>query len=279
MDLEEWDLLSDEGFIDLHENRVNSVSPKSIPNTTTTTLIDMNYFQPRKRPGLIPVPIQLGHQDEKIGEKIPEEEVIKFPIETTKTDTDTDTDSNQQIIKEADHQETVSQVSFKKLKENEFVDMKMDSPKSINRGLLPQIDVGAYQFEEKLKGEDEKQIPINKKDEKISRNSIMDEVSGNWNDGNNEGLNVWKWAMTGIGALFSFGFAAATVSIIVLGNRHKESCNNSKKQELQFQIYSNDKRLKQVVRHATKLNDAITAMRGAPVTQAHITIGGYHESL
>ena len=30
---------------------------------------------------------------------------------------------------------------------------------------------------------------------------------------------------------------------------------------------------------AKKLNDAITVMRGAPVSRAHITIGGYYEGL
>lgn len=269
MDLEEWDLLPDEGFIDLHEN-------SSIPNTTTT-VIDMNYFQKFSEPQkkkmknsrVIPVPIQF---DQGIDE-IPEE-VIKLPIDQTpKSD-----DVNQIIKEEADFQEPASQVFFKKLKENEFVDMKMDSPKSLNRGILPQFDVGTYQFEdiERKAGNFEKiheheQLPIKKED-----------VSGNWDDHDNkndEGLNIWKLAMTGVGALFSFGFVAATVSLVVLGKRRKEGCNNSKKQELHFQFYTHDKRLKQVVRRATKLNEVISVMRGAPVTQAHITIGGYHEGL
>uniref|UniRef100_A0A803MM81 DUF6821 domain-containing protein n=1 Tax=Chenopodium quinoa TaxID=63459 RepID=A0A803MM81_CHEQI len=209
MDLEEWDLLSDEGLIDFHENNgANNFVPKS-----STTVIDMNYFQKFTEPEMkkmknsrvIPVPIQL---DKKI-EEIPEE-VIKLPIDETPKKSD-----ENQMIKgeEADFQEPVSQVFFKKLKENEFVDMKMDSPKSLNRGILPQIDVGSYQFEE------------------IERNK---------------------------------------------SNRHKET---SKKQELHFQLYAHDKRFKQVVRQATKLNEAITVMRGAPVTRAHITIGGYHEGL
>jgi len=37
--------------------------------------------------------------------------------------------------------------------------------------------------------------------------------------------------------------------------------------------------MKQVVHHATKLNEAINAVRGAPLTRAHITIGGYYEGL
>lgn len=212
MDLEEWDLLSDEGFIDLHEK--NSGANKFCPKSTTS-VIDMNYFEKLSEPEkkkmknsrVIPVPIQL---DQSIGE-IPEE-VIKLPIDddqTPKSD-------------EADFVEPASKVFFKKLKENEFVDMKMDSPKSLNRGILAQIDVGSYQFE---KVEEKKEGDKDEDDKKS----------------NEEGLKVWKWAMTGIGALFSFGFAAATISFVVLGNRHKERCNSSNNQELHFQLYAHDK--------------------------------------
>ncbi|XP_057530374.1 uncharacterized protein LOC130808861 [Amaranthus tricolor] len=253
MDLEEWDLLSDDGFFDQNKDDIgDNFCLKSIQNTTT--IIDMNYFQKFDEP-------------QEKSEEIPEE-VTKFPIETVKTD----------------YQETVSQIFFKKLKENEFADMKMDSPKSLNMGNLPQIDVGTYQFEELEKKsvdceENESQLEelsIINKEEKIK---IGDEVSGDCDDDKVEGLNIWKWAMTGIGALFSFGFAAATVSFIVLGNHHKGSSCNTNKQEIHFQIFSHDKRMKQMVHRATKLNEAITVIRGGPGTRAHITIGGYYEGL
>ncbi|CAO2822084.1 unnamed protein product [Amaranthus hypochondriacus] len=261
MDLHEWDLVSDESFLEF-------LPSKSVSNTTT--IIDTNYFQKfcesekKNNSRANPVPIhEFKHLDDTIGE-IPKE-VIKFPIETI--------NPNDQQNKEIDHQETVSQVFFKKLKEDEFVDMKMDSPKSLNKGITPQIDVGNYQFEEFEKKELEEKSSIIDKDEKIIS---MDEVSGNSDDENNEDLNIWKWAMTGIGAFFSFGFAVATVSLVVLGNRHKES---TKKQEIHFQIFSQDKRMKQAMERAKKLNEAITIMRGAPVSRAHITIGGYYEGL
>ena len=38
-------------------------------------------------------------------------------------------------------------------------------------------------------------------------------------------------------------------------------------------------RIKQVVHHATKLNEAISAVRGVPMTRAHITYGGYYDGL
>ncbi|KAL2538013.1 Uncharacterized protein Fot_19404 [Forsythia ovata] len=56
------------------------------------------------------------------------------------------------------------------------------------------------------------------------------------------------------------GVAAATVCIVVFGTRQKSK--QQQNQKLQFQIYTNDKRIKLVVHHATKLNEAISAVRG-----------------
>lgn len=258
MDLDEWDLLSDEGFLDLHDDckDINFISKPS-PNATTS-VIDMNYFknfsQPKKKLNfsrVIHVPIQF--------EEIPDE----ITNETPKIDDDHHIKDGSSD--EYDHQEIVSQVFFKKMKENEFVDMKMESPKSLNRGILPQIDVGPYQ--EKKGGNYEKGV---EKEEEIIKKEDIEILNDDDND--EEGLNVWKWAMTGIGAVFSFGFAAVIVSLIVLGN-------TSKKQQLHSQFYTHDKRLKQVVHHDTRLNEATTMLRNAPVTRAHITIGGYYEGL
>lgn len=38
-------------------------------------------------------------------------------------------------------------------------------------------------------------------------------------------------------------------------------------------------RIKRVVQHATRLNEAISAVRGVPVTRAQITVGGYYDAL
>uniref|UniRef100_A0A7C9CLU3 DUF6821 domain-containing protein n=2 Tax=Opuntia streptacantha TaxID=393608 RepID=A0A7C9CLU3_OPUST len=267
MDLDEWELLPSNGFIDHHVS-----SSSSSPNS----LIDMDYFQkfidpPQKHKicdsrvvSVVPIKFDLG-----IGE-IPAEEK-EIPEDQSSGDQIKDPKLVEKVPETYD-QETISQVFFKTLKEkNEFVDMKLDSPKSVNKGFVPQIDVGTYQFdEEDEKFDEEEHI----KEEKSSK---LDEEVVNWEE-NNGGLNVWKWAMSGIGALVSFGFAAATVSLIVLGNRHKDKPSN-KGQDFHFQLYNNDKRMKQVVHHATKLNEAINAVRGAPLTRAHITIGGYYEGL
>lgn len=267
MDLDEWEVLPSDGFIDHHVS-----SSSSNPNG----LIDMDYFQK-----FIDPPQYSKICDSRVVSVVP----IKFDhgigeIPAEEKEIPEDQSSGEQLkglemvekVSETCVQETVSQVFFKTLKEkNEFVDMKLDSPKSLNKGFVPQVDVGTYQFdEEDEKFEEEEHI----KEEKSSK---LDEEVVNWED-TNGGLNVWKWAMSGIGALVSFGFAAATVSLIVLGNRHKDKPSN-KSQEFHFQLYNHDKRMNQVVHHATKLNEAINAVRGAPLTRAHITIGGYYEGL
>lgn len=38
-------------------------------------------------------------------------------------------------------------------------------------------------------------------------------------------------------------------------------------------------RMKEVVNHATKLNEAIFAMEGVPVVRAQISFGGYYDGL
>ncbi|GFP84160.1 hypothetical protein PHJA_000559700 [Phtheirospermum japonicum] len=81
-------------------------------------------------------------------------------------------------------------------------------------------------------------------------------------------LNVWKWSLTGIGTICSFGVAAASVCIIILGNHRK---NN-----LQFHIYTNDKMIKN--QHSRKLDEAIAALGGAIVTKARVTVGGYYDT-
>lgn len=139
---------------------------------------------------------------------------------------------------------------FKKMKENEFDNMKIDSPKSINKSLLSQ-------FEEKTE------------DFEVEKDEIIEENG-------NSGLNLLNKSLNGIGAICSFGVAAAaTICIIFIGNHQKHKQN----QKIRFQIFTDDKRIKRVVQHATRLNEAISAVRGVPVTRAQITVGGYYDAL
>ncbi|GAB4851471.1 hypothetical protein Ancab_030873 [Ancistrocladus abbreviatus] len=305
MDLEEWEFLSDDGFMDLHEDvtAVPVIGKKVISRENVSlhpnSIIDMNYFQkfiepPKKNNsrGLNPVvhvPIQLDSAIPKnaIDHELPME-VTRVPIQINllpSSSADTKTPEKTGALEAAAaasvEQETISQVFFKKMKENEFVDMKMDSPKSTNWGFNPQIDVGMHHFEGKdgnFNGDSVEKEIVGKEKNPKGGNLKEEKELGSWEE-DNGGLNLLKkWGMTGIGAICSFGFAAATICIIVFGSAQKEK-QHQHNQKLHFQIYRDDKRMKQVVHHATKWNEAISAVRGAPLATAHITFGGYVEGL
>lgn len=92
------------------------------------------------------------------------------------------------------------------------------------------------------------------------------------------GLKAWSWKLAGgVGALCSAGVAAAAAVCVLaaLGGRQQP------RHEPQFQIYAEEKRIKQVVQQATRLNHALTAVRGAPMTTttANISFGGYYNGL
>lgn len=287
MDLDEWEFLPDQRFLDFpgdsDEKKVNSGKR----SYSSTTLFDMNYFSPNS-PGsglnsgkltkqLVPVPFNL---EPGLGKSprddFSEEIIIKTPVDVNFNPSEKINQGPVFGSIEAD-QDSVSQVFFKKMKENEFVDMKMDSPKSPNStNLMPQVDPGTFNFEDKS---DQALEGINCRS---PRKTAMDfegdrKQEPAWAEENGGGLNLWKWSLTGIGAICSFGVAAATICIIIFGNQHKTK--HQQNQKLRFQIYKDDKRIKQVVQQASKLNEAISAVRGAPMTRAHITFGGYHDSL
>ncbi|KAL2483162.1 hypothetical protein Fot_44606 [Forsythia ovata] len=268
MDLQEWELLPDDGFLEIHDDggkKIYSRKYGSGPNS----VLEMNYFvcPPKSTPTitnqLLPVPIHLEPKilkpsdQEMIPKQVPVEIKIMpsaLPEKIKHFNTGSATEADQDLV---------SQVFFKKMKEPEFVDMKVESPKSSRSEIMPQIDgAGFFQFEENEEALESKSC---------EGDSEMEMDENNW------GLNIWKWSSTGIGAICSFGVAAATVCIVVFGTRQKSK--QQQNQKLQFQIYTNDKRIKQVVHHATKLNEAISAVRGVPLSRAHVTFGGYYEPL
>ncbi|KAA0060102.1 hypothetical protein IC582_019792 [Cucumis melo] len=290
MDLHEWEILSDDGLLDYKDDQKKIVSAKRRSGSDAKIVFDMNYFlcpsmnssskqhisQPSssrlvRQP--IPVHLQLDSPIVKIPdddslalkEKEKEKESIVIGVVPSAM-----SEKDQKGAVEAD-QDTVTQVFFKKMKENEFVDMKLDSPRSSNKGTKPQIDVGHYQFDDG--GESKENITNSPRMNLISQKSNKeidankDEM--NW-DGSMGGLNILKWSLNGIGAICSFGVAAATICILFHGgNQHK----------LRIQIYTHDKKLKQAVQQATRLNEAISAARGLPQTRAHITCGGHYGGL
>ncbi|KAL1352441.1 hypothetical protein HN51_016444 [Arachis hypogaea] len=147
-----------------------------------------------------------------------------------------------------DEEDTVSQNVFFK-NNDQFVEMKKDSssPKYVSRGLVSPPSAPPVAGEESSDGE----------------------------------FNIWKWGMSGVGAIFSFGVAAATICVFFFGNAHQRNrIHHHHRHKIRFHFYTHDdKRLTQVVQHASKLNEAISAVRGVPLSRAHITYGGYYDAI
>jgi hypothetical protein len=259
MDLEEWEFLPDDGFLDFHEGgeKKNFLGKR---NSDPKTVFNMNYFicpspnnpkkiiEPSSPPGnsrlpsqLVTVPIHLEppsgkthhHDDELVVNEI----ITKVPIEINVL-------SPASPPNTAD-QDTVSKVFFK-MKENEFVDMKMDSPKSGSRGFMPQIDT--FQFEDKGETLESKSMSSPRmkveKDLVLSKKNSMDCDANNieeinWEETNGK-LNIWKWSLTGIGAICSFGVAAATICVLFFGSQQRNN-HLQHNHKLRFQIYTDDK--------------------------------------
>ncbi|KAJ6832934.1 uncharacterized protein M6B38_342365 [Iris pallida] len=97
-----------------------------------------------------------------------------------------------------------------------------------------------------------------------------------------------RWRLVGgtvAGAICSI--AAAIICVVALGGRRQPNYQTrSRSQRLPFQIYADEKRIKQVMHQATRLNHALTAARGVPTTttttttrRADISFGGYYDGL
>ncbi|PIA53977.1 hypothetical protein AQUCO_00900507v1 [Aquilegia coerulea] len=179
------------------------------------------------------------------------------------------------VTAEAD-QETVSRVFFKKIKDNEFNDMKMDSPRSnSSKGL--KLLTESVQFEDKeevYKGEFSKTCEVvsdqgmEKKHINLDTNS---EKESNWEGS----LNIWGWKVNGVGALCCIGVAAATtICFVIFGSRRG---NKHRHNKIQLEIHADDKKIKQVVQHEHILNQAIQAARAVPLNLngSHIFFGDY----
>ena len=54
------------------------------------------------------------------------------------------------------------------------------------------------------------------------------------------GFNFWKWSLNGVGAICSFGFAAATICVLILGSQQRNN-KIQQDQKIRFQIYTDDK--------------------------------------
>ncbi|TVU44512.1 hypothetical protein EJB05_03956 [Eragrostis curvula] len=89
------------------------------------------------------------------------------------------------------------------------------------------------------------------------------------------GFSVGNLRVHGVGALCSFGVAAATFCIFLLGGKQQHNRQNHK---IQLQMYADDQRIQQVVQQASRLNQTMmsSVMGGASSPRASISFGGYY---
>ncbi|XP_062189854.1 uncharacterized protein LOC133892883 [Phragmites australis] len=91
-------------------------------------------------------------------------------------------------------------------------------------------------------------------------------------------FSVGKLKVNGIGALCSFGVAAATVCIFLIGGRLQHHHRQQQQQKIQLQFYGDDKRIQQVVQQTSRLNQAMSSVMGAGAsTRANISFGGFYD--
>ncbi|KAI3723246.1 hypothetical protein L2E82_34700 [Cichorium intybus] len=162
------------------------------------------------------IPLQIQMDDHQVVDHYEEEvkELPKLPI-SIKTE-----------LKEAPEGyliDPIFNIFFKK--ENEFFEMKMDSPRSSSRKLMsPCIETYVFQYND--------EIDDYKFDDSSPSKVVIDEIE---NATKEEG-NIWKWGSNGIDAFFSLGMTAATICVILFGNGQRHN-----QQKFRIQIYSDDK--------------------------------------
>ncbi|KAI3822741.1 hypothetical protein L1987_10338 [Smallanthus sonchifolius] len=259
MDLEDedWVNVHYDGLLEVHDDRDEKFFSRTYVKSPIKCY-ERDYFNARKTP-------QYFIEDESIFEKQLDhkegvKEIIKLPIlikqsKETSFESDPDHDPEQESNS---NQDPIFHVFFRK--ENQFVEMKMGSPRlSSQESDLSHIETAPFQHDEKCGDH-----VVN-----CSSPSKMIKKAVTWKE-SNQRLKFWKWGLSGIGVFCSVGMTAATICIIICGNgtRHKQQ-----NQKLRIQIYP-DKRINQVVQ---KANEAMSSMRGLPLVKAQITYGGHYE--
>nr|GLL46056.1 uncharacterized protein LOC109150158 isoform X1 [Ipomoea trifida] len=142
-------------------------------------------------------------------------------------------------------QDKISQVCFKKMSDHHHhhhhqaaaaENMKMDSSANMTTVVVPQTDDdddvgGGEEFE------DTKDV--------VSSPGRADHQE---NEEGGGGFNLWQWSLSGIGAICSFGVAAATTICIVFIENQQKHKRHHQNHNIRFQIYTHhDKRIKEVV--------------------------------
>ncbi|XP_074351128.1 uncharacterized protein LOC141690298 isoform X2 [Apium graveolens] len=269
MDLDEWEFISDDAFLELYEDEGQKFFPRTYVKDSSKSVFN-RYFDdtsssksqqfvektdlPRLPKQLVPFPVEFQPNTQENHDQEHVKQVIIEDSSETRLVVNAITEEIKSPASLKVDQDFVPRVVFKKMNENDYgIDIKVESPKSGSRGVVPQIEANKFQFEETP--DDQTVETMTKKDQE------------------HDAVNMWKWSLTGVGAICSFGVAAAaTICIIILGNSQQQR----KHQKLQFKIYADDK-IKEVVNQTSRLNDAMSAARGLPIARAHITYGGYYD--
>ncbi|CAH8313671.1 unnamed protein product [Eruca vesicaria subsp. sativa] len=264
MDLEDWELLPrhpNEDHDEDHEADIEIVR-------NTEKGFDMDYFICPTQED--PVGKTEFHQRSSV---VPTK-LLQVPITWEPVNNVEDTNHNK------NQDPSSPRITFKTAKENGFVDMKIDLPVRLTSP-LPQNDEKHSVSGGVLAKEyyDEMGTEVKEGSDLRSKKGV------DWDEKENicgEKMNLWKMSLHGMGAICSFGVAAAVTTFCVFFLGHNNSiqgCRNKNK-ILRFQIYADDnKRINEVVKHATKLNKAMSVMKGLPVARAQISFGGYYDAL
>ncbi|KAF8007344.1 hypothetical protein BT93_K1371 [Corymbia citriodora subsp. variegata] len=269
MDTDEWELLAVDGLLDFHEDGHGGKIYSRRRSCHSTSVLDMDHFRcPPSPPACRIVPVAIGLDPEAAAEPPAVEEIAGSATEEAKAPS---------LGGSGSEREVASRVFFKKVARDkiEFVDMTLGDAAAEKESL---------RSPPRMRGEKEAAAAA-AKDKNDAKREVGEVL---WEEKRSEGEsesnavnNILKRGFTGIGALCSFGVAAAaTFCVLILGSRQgNNNRQRQQKQNLRFRIYSDDKRIEKVVHHATKLNEAISAVRGVPHTRAHIIVGGYYDAL
>ncbi|KAF0910910.1 hypothetical protein E2562_005309 [Oryza meyeriana var. granulata] len=110
----------------------------------------------------------------------------------------------------------------------------------------------------------------------VAPDQCVEEEEGVQKDREHNGFSVGKLRVNGVGALCSFGVAAATFCIFLLGGRQQQ-LDKRQNQKNQFQMYADNEKIQQVVQQASRLNQAVSTVMGGAATRASISFGGYYD--
>lgn len=241
MDLEDWELLPKRNYkgldLDLdHDEDHDEAAMKMMRNTGKS--FDMDYF-------ICPTQDSVEKTELHRRSSVVPTQLLQIPI--TWEPVSTVDDTGHKKSPDPDFSELLTdsvpspRITFKTTKEDEFADMKIDLPARFTSP-LPQNGEKHSDSEGGLGGEYYHEIMGSEVDEgsDLKRKKEVD-----WDEDKSIGgerLNLWKTGLNGIGAICSFGVAAAaaTICVFFLGHSNNiQGCRN-KNQILRFQIYSDD---------------------------------------